>query len=82
MIKPREEKNPGNLLLGIVMRDEVGVRGWSRLIWTPILRRLRKELGGSKTQHLNLSIVFLLGEGKGEKKREKKDDSSSLMVLN
>lgn len=72
LIKSREEKNPGDLLLGAVMRDEVGVRGRSCLIWTPILSRFCKKLGGNKTQHLNLSIVFLLGERKERKKEKRK----------
>lgn len=72
LVKLREEKNPGDLFLGVMMRDGEGVRGWSCLIWTPILSLLYKELGTHKPQHLNLSIVFLLGEGQEREKRDKR----------
>lgn len=68
LVKLRGEKNPRDSFLGVPMRDGVGVRGC--LIWTPIRRLIRKELGASKTQHLNLSIVFPLGKGEEREQRQ------------
>lgn len=72
MVRLREEKNPGDLFLGVMMRDEEGVRGWTCLIWAPILSLLYKEWGTPEPQHSHLSIVFLLGEGQEREKRDKR----------
>ena len=72
LVQWREEQNPGDLFLGVVMRDGEEVRGSSCLMWTPVLSLLGKELGGRKTQHLNLCIVFLFEEGEEREKRHKR----------